>query len=270
MTNRMKAALIYAKKLQWSVLPLHSIKAGKCTCGRSDCSSPGKHPLIPNGVRGASKNPEAIKQWWYRWPFANVAVATGRPSGFFVLDVDGAEGADSLRDLEAEHGKLPDTVEQITGGGGRHLLFRYHLGREIANKVSVRPGLDIRGDGGYIVVSPSIHISGRRYEWEVSSRPFEAEMADPPAWLLKLVSREKKTQAQAVDWPGLISKICEGARNQTLARYAGRLLAHGIGGKETLYLILALNSFACKPPLPDEEVITIVSSICRKELQKWR
>lgn len=268
MTDRMKAALVYAAKLQWSVLPLHSIKAGKCTCGRVECSSPGKHPLICNGVRGATKDPRVIKQWFTRWPFTNIGIATGERSGFFVLDIDGEIGADSLRDLEAEHGKLPDTVEQITGGGGRHLLFRYHLGREIANKVSFRPGLDIRGDGGYIVVPPSVHVSGNKYTWEVSSRPLEVEMAEPPGWLLKLVSKEKRTPAQDADWPGLISEICEGARNETLARYAGRLLAHGIGGKETLHLILALNSFACKPPLPDEEVITIVSSICRKELQK--
>lgn len=268
MADFLKAALVYAIKLQWSVLPLHSIKAGKCTCARSDCSSPGKHPLIFNGVRGASKNPKIIKQWCYRWPWANIGIATGKKSGFFVIDLDGEEGADSLRELEAEHGKLPDTIEQVTGSGGRHLLFRYHLGREIANKVSFRPGLDIRGDGGYIVVSPSVHVSGNKYTWEVSSRPLEVEMADPPAWLLELVSKEKRTPAQDEDWPGLIFEIREGVRNETLTRYAGRLLAHGIGGKETLHLILALNAYACKPPLPDEEVTTIVSSICRKELQK--
>ena len=270
MADRMKAALIYAKFLQWSVLPLHSIKAGKCTCGRSDCSSPGKHPLIPNGVRGATKDPRVIKQWFTRWPFANIGIATGERSGFFVLDIDGEIGADSLRDLEAEHGKLPDTVEQITGSGGRHLLFRYPRGRQILNKVGLRDHVDIRSTGGYIVVPPSLHVSGNSYEWEASSRPLEVKMSDAPAWLLQLVVSQRKPPAQDEDWPGLISEIREGARNQTLARYAGRLLAHGIGGKETLYLILALNSFACKPPLPDEEVTTIVSSICQKELQKWR
>ena len=242
MADRMKAAMVYAAKLQWAVLPLHSIKDGRCTCGRVECSSPGKHPLICNGVRGATKDPRVIKQWWYRWPFANVGIAAGRPSGFFVVDVDGAPGADSLWELEAEHGKLPDTIEQVTGSGGRHLLFKHPDKLAVPNKVGLRPGLDIRGDGGYIVVAPSVHASGRMYAWEISSQPLEVEMADPPAWLLELVSREKKTQAQAVDWPGLISEICEGARNETLARYAGRLLAHGIGGKETLYLILALNA----------------------------
>lgn len=270
MVDRMKAALIYAKNLQWSVLPLHSIKAGKCTCGRSDCSSPGKHPLIPNGVRGATKDPRVIKQWWYRWPFANIGIATGRPSGFFVVDVDGEIGADSLKGLEGKYGPLPGTIEQITGGGGCHLLFKCPRNINIGNKVSLLDGIDIRGNGGYIVVSPSVHVSGNKYMWEISSRPLEVKMADPPAWLLELVSREKKTPAQDVDWPGLISEICEGARNETLTRYAGRLLAHGIGGKETLHLILALNAYACNPPLPDEEVTTIVSSICQKELQKWR
>ena len=267
-SDTLKAALIYAVKMNWSVLPLHSIKAGKCTCGRVECPSPGKHPLIYNGVRGATKDLRVIKQWFIKWPFANVGIATGRPSGFFVVDVDGAEGADSLRELEAEHGKLPDTIEQVTGGGGRHLLFRYHPGREIANKVSLRPGLDIRGDGGYIVVSPSVHVSGNKYMWEISSRPLEVEMAEPPGWLLRFVAKEKKTPAQDVDWPGLIDEIPQGKRNQTLARYAGRLIGRGITGKEVLSLILALNRFSCKPPLSDEEVMVIVDSICQKELRK--
>ena len=268
MADRMKAAMVYAAKLQWAVLPLHSIKAGKCTCGRVECSSPGKHPLICNGVRGATKDPRVIKQWWYRWPFANVGIAAGRPSGFFVVDVDGAPGADSLWELEAEHGKLPDTIEQVTGSGGRHLLFKHPDKLAVPNKVGLRPGLDIRGMAGISWWRPA---SMRAGGCTLGRSP-------PSLWRLRWPTRrpgywslfQEKKRPRPKLWTGrgLISEICEGARNETLTRYAGRLLARGIGGKETLYLILALNARACKPPLPDEEVITIVSSICRKELQK--
>ena len=267
-SDTLKAALIYAVKMNWSVLPLHSIKAGKCTCGRVECSSPGKHPLICNGVRGATKDPRVIKQWFTRWPFANIGIATGEDSGFFVLDIDGEIGGDSLRELEAEHGKLPDTVEQITGGGGRHLLFRYPRGRQILNKVGLCDHVDIRSTGGYIVIPPSLHVSGNSYEWEMSSRPLEVKVSDAPAWLLQLVVSQRKPPAQDEDWPGLIGEIPQGKRNQTLARYAGRLIGRGITGKEVLSLILALNRFSCNPPLSDEEVTNIVASICQKELRK--
>ncbi len=267
--DTMKAALIYAAKLGWSVLPLHSIKAGVCTCGKADCTSSGKHPLLRNGVKGATLNTKVIRSAWGRWPFANVGIATGAASGFFVLDVDGEIGGESLKELEAEHGKIPATIEQITGGGGRHLLFKSPKNINIGNKVRLFDGIDIRGDGGYIVAPPSIHISGRRYEWEISSRPFEVEMAEPPKWLIELI-QQSSAPTPGADWPGLITEIPKGERNQTLARYAGRLINRRITGKETLLLILALNGFACRPPLPEDEVKKIVDSICAAELQKTR
>lgn len=264
-----EAAMIYTQKLNWAILPLHSIKADICTCGKADCTSPGKHPLTKNGVKSAAKILKLVDTWWARWPFANVGIATGAASGFFVLDVDGEIGAESLKELEAEHGKIPATIEQITGGGGRHLLFKSPRNTKIGNKVRLFDGIDIRGDGGYVVAPPSVHISGRRYEWEISSRPFEVEMADPPGWLLELIQQSNVPTPEA-DWPGLITEIPKGERNATLARYAGRLINRRITGRETLLLILALNDFACRPPLPEEEVKKIVDSICAAELRKAR
>jgi hypothetical protein len=148
-------ALRYAE-LGWAVLPLHSLKAGACTCGRSDCPSPGKHPLtdlVPHGVHDASRDVKKIAEWFGRVPTANVGIATGEPSGIVALDVDPRNGGDDLlADLERKHGKLPDTALQLTGGGGYHYLFQYEPGTRLR---SPGRGIDVKSTGGYIVADPT-------------------------------------------------------------------------------------------------------------------
>mgnify|MGYP001501609181 CR=1 FL=1 len=264
----LRAALAYAVRFCWAVLPLHSIRAGRCTCGRPDCPSPGKHPLTPHGVQDATKDPVAIQRWWHRWPWANVGVATGQVSGFWVLDVDVDKGGDeSLRELEAKHGRLPDTVEALTGGGGRHILFRWP-GRPVPNRVGLAPGLDVRGGGGYILVAPSLHRSGRRYAWELSSRPDEVPIAPAPPWLLAMVlgGADSRRATPPEEWRKLAAfGVSEGQRNVTIARLAGHLLRRGVDGYVTAALLLALNEARFKPPLPAEEVLRTVASIAKRE-----
>lgn len=86
-TPMLKAALAYAQKLKWAVLPLHTVKNGQCSCGRPDCTSPGKHPRVARGVHDATTDPSVIIGWWRRWPNANIGIRTGAASGFFVVDV---------------------------------------------------------------------------------------------------------------------------------------------------------------------------------------
>jgi hypothetical protein len=166
------------------VFPLHCIMpSGYCTCGRSDCNSPGKHPRTRNGVKDATREPDQIKEWWTRWPGANVGLAVGKDAGVWVLDIDGKVGAESLAELEAEIGKLPATLEVRTGGGGRHLYFLWPKDRQIRNKQGVRPKIDVRGQDGYVLLPPSNHESGRLYEWANS-----AQVAPAPAALKDLVA----------------------------------------------------------------------------------
>jgi len=124
----------------------------------------GKKPLIKDWPKKATTDARKINEWWTKWPDANIGVATGEGSGLFVLDVDGEEGSNSLIALEAEIGPLPETLESQTGTGGRHLFFLMPK-RDIRNKQSFRPGLDIRGNGGYVLVAPSVHPNGRSYNW---------------------------------------------------------------------------------------------------------
>lgn len=218
--NLLPAALAYINRFQWPVFPVHGIQDGQCTCGNGDCKRPGKHPigkLAPQGLKDATRDPEIATAWWRMAPYANIGVPTGAVSGLVVLDVDTAKyGEDSLFDLTQRFGPLPFTVMALTGGGGMHYLFA-HPGPPLKIRNSVEnlgPGLDVRGDGGYIVVAPSSHLSGRRYEWELSCHPKAVALAPLPDWLLeRIVDAPRPPPAPSAEpaagrlYPGEIRRI---------------------------------------------------------------
>jgi len=193
----LKRAALYYANYGWPVIPLHSMKDGRCSCGRVRCDSPGKHPTTKHGPKDASRNSIQLATWWDARPDANIGVRTGRNAGIVVIDVDPRHGGDeSLAELVREHGELPATVEALTGGGGRHLVFK-HPGGTIRNRSNMRPGIDVRGDGGYIVAPPSNHASGGQYRWREGHGPHETTPAEMPAWLLALVTRGNLEDANA-------------------------------------------------------------------------
>jgi len=178
------AAIAYAAR-GWAVFPVHGILEHSCTCRRG-CADPGKHPMVARGFHAASRDPQRILRWWDRWPSANIGVATGAASGIVVLDVDPRSGGEcSLEALTARRGPIPETLSARTGGGGWHLFFA-HPGGQIPNTAgrlpghtASAPGLDVRGDGGYIIVPPSVHASGTPYRWvDADQSP-----APAPPWL---------------------------------------------------------------------------------------
>ena len=256
--NTLTCALDYAKR-GWPVLPLYGARDGRCTCGKVDCGSPAKHPCTTNGLKGASTDRATIEGWWAKWPAANIGITTGAASGLVVLDVDPRHGGnESLDELIAEHGPLPATVECLTGGGGRHLYF-LHPGGTIKNSAGkIGNGLDVKADGGYVVAPPSVHVSGRDYAWEVSSDPGETPLADPPAWLLALLSNGKTKPAAPV-----AGRISAGTRNTSLARLAGSMRREGATEAGILAALRAENVARCDPPLADSEVESIARSIGR-------
>ena len=173
--------------------------------------------------------------------------------------MDGAIGEDSLHALMQDHGALPDTVEALTGGGGRHILFQ-HPGRAIRNSAGrLGPGLDIRADGGYIVAAPSVHPSGHAYEWEASSLPGQVPLASMPEWLLALLCEPQRVHVNGVD------HVEQGGRNAHLASVAGTMRRRGMSAVEIEAALLIENAEHCRPPLPDDEVRRIAASISRYE-----
>src|SRR5699024_2309419 len=155
----LKIALGYARLLGWSVFPLHSFIHEKCTCYNLNCVNKEKHPANINGVQDPTPETDIINKRCTDRPFLNIAIDTGKKSRFLVLYIDTdfhkgtwITGFEALDDLQQEHGELPSTPYQITGSGGNHFLFKHVEG--IGNKTNLFPSIDIRGDGGYIVVSP--------------------------------------------------------------------------------------------------------------------
>jgi hypothetical protein len=118
-------ALGYAAR-GWRVLPVHSIRDGRCTCRHPGCLTPGKHPIERGWQHRATTSGADIWEWWERWPYANVGIATGFESGIFVPDIDPDKGGGAtLAALIAEHGPLPATRTHRTGSGGTHYLFSH-------------------------------------------------------------------------------------------------------------------------------------------------
>jgi len=199
-----------------------------------------------------------VRGWFERWPSSNIAVVTGAISGIVVLDVDMQHGGEeSLKRFALRNAGMPLTVEAATGGGGRHVYFK-HPGFALA------PGLDLRGDGGVIIVPPSIHSSGKPYSWHKGKAPDEIALAPLPDWLL--VPRFGGTMPghPLSYWRNLVHEgVSEGERNATIASFTGHLLWHGVDPDVALELMLAWNRMRCRPPLDDEEVIRTVRSIER-------
>lgn len=178
----------------WYILPVHSVSNGACSCGKPDCGSPGKHPRTSKGVHSASDDPKQIAAWAAQYPGTNWALAAGR-SGIVVLDVDAGKGGyESLNALEARLGALPETVMANTGGGGLHILFAKPDKITVKSPVNaLGKGIDIRADGAYVVIHPSVHKSGAQYLWSEGYAPEELTPAPLPPELLAELSAKVRT-----------------------------------------------------------------------------
>jgi hypothetical protein len=146
-----------------------------------------KDPATRRGFYDSTSNKAVLNRYFGGFHPYNIGIRTGIPSGFIVTDVDGPKGAESLAQLEAEHGPLPKTRVSTTGKG-KHYWFIARI--EIPCSISkVAPGIDIKADGGYIVAPPSIHPNGSVYRFEN-----DAPLVDAPEWLVKLAI-QKPTKA---------------------------------------------------------------------------
>jgi hypothetical protein len=154
-------------ELGYYVFPLHTPgEGGICSCLDRACASVGKHPRVQKGFLAATVSADQIRAWWGMWPQANIAIRTGSLSRCWVLDVDPAHGGDaSLVDLRLVLPEIETTRCAWTGGGGLHYYFAWPAEGSVRNHQARWPGIDIRGEGGYVVAPPSLHRTGLRYEW---------------------------------------------------------------------------------------------------------
>lgn len=150
--------------LGFSVVPIHRVNNGKCSCQSPKCKSPGKHPvtrLVPHGFKEASADVGKLHEWFGEHDY-NIGIATGKQSGIVVVDVDGQAGLDSLETLKVQG--ISFETAYVTTGRGKHYYFRYPMGdiHIPSSSGQLAPGIDIRAEGGMVVAPPSLHASGTR------------------------------------------------------------------------------------------------------------
>jgi hypothetical protein len=182
----LSAALQYAQS-GYAVLPLWwPINEKQCACGNPNCRSVGKHPigvLVPNGVKDATTDLATVQAWWTRYPQANIGIACGKISGIIVVDLDGEAGEATLARLKETRGARPqDSGWQVITGRGRHLYYKYTEGIDVRTKQL--DGLEVRCDDAYVVAPPSLHKSGKRYSWDISTTSRDQSLPPLPDYLI--------------------------------------------------------------------------------------
>lgn len=245
MSGNLNAALNAAKR-GWHVFPI----------------IPGqKKPLVPDNLAAATTDEAQIREWWTKWPDANIGVACGK-SGLVVLDVDtkdGKKGGNSLFNLlEGDiESPLLNTLNAHSWSGGRHYFFKGECG---SSQSKLGPGLDIKGAGGYVVIAPSFveedGLAGK-YRWADPGEGEKWPIADFPD-LFRPKEISKSPVRDTVQIP-------EGSRNAELTRRAGLYRRIGMSPSAIEAALRVDNVAMCATPLPDKEIATIAKSVGRYE-----
>ncbi|MEK7750865.1 MAG: bifunctional DNA primase/polymerase [Acidobacteriota bacterium] len=222
------------------------------------CKPRGKEPLTSHGFKDATTDQARIAEWWGRCPNANIGVPTGSASELLVWDVDPRNGGEtSLKSLAEEHGQFPSTAQQTTGGGGRHFVFRHPGGIRCG---VLAAGIDLKADGGYIVVAPSIHPNGKTYQWDAPQGPKALlNPADVPAWLVERIGVALNGRRAEAAVEG--DKWAPGERNSRLTSLGGTMRRRGMSREAIEAALLAENRRRCDPPLSEAEVRRIAESV---------
>lgn len=258
-SSRTKELALEYARLGWPILPLHTpTPENGCSCRVATCDSIGKHPRTRNGSKDATNDVASVRRWWEMWPEANIGIATGQKSNLVVIDVDPRHGGDKSWTEWCNQNDLPETLKSLTGGGGFHLYFTTN--EPTKNRVNVLPGVDVRGEDGYIVAPGSIHASQQRYRWESDVSKIKPALL--PEVLKNLILQQHKSST-IIRIHG--DSIPCGTRNATLASIAGVLRRQGLEEKGIVHALSILNQSACSSPLDSAEVAAIAKSISRYE-----
>jgi putative DNA primase/helicase len=256
-----KAALWYATN-GIPVFPLHYPVAGACSCGSRDCSA-GKHPLTQHGLHEATTDIAQVTRWWQQWPAANIGMPTGAASGRVVVDTDPRNGGPVNRgEIIQQLGPIPDTGEVQTGGDGRHLHFLWDNGPV---PKAIAKGVDLKGNGGYVVMPPSLHISGKRYAVDGRDPGLILDPAPAPGWLKKAIVAARANGHAKADPDAPVAKWGQGERNNNLASIAGSMRRRGCSRGAIEAALLGANAAQCDPPLTHDEGRQIAASVARYE-----
>lgn len=280
-TDLASEAKYYAEALQWRVIPCHTPIGSGCSCGKSDCKKPGKHPRLSSWQTKATSNIEQVAKWWQQWPSANIGLALGPGSQVFDIEYDDSEGESTAEEL-LSHIKTP----KYRSHRSTHYLFYFGDSLKPAKAVYRWRGLELRfgtdGKGALSIVPPSLHASGSRYEWLL--HPAKVGLAEPPSWLAEAMAEATAKAPESSPSVSLASGISftmaseketlqnspgasEGNRFAKLMELAGRHIAMHGPNSDLITLALAWNN-RCSPPKEQSEILQLVGRLCDKELGK--
>ena len=213
-----------------SVIPVHGIVDRECTCGRSNCESPGKHPILPSWKEFQNRLPTVnqIEGWFNQYPNANAAELTGNHE--MVVDVDrpGAEPEFATRTVR-------------TGGGGLH----YYFATNRRWKNSAKGDVHVRGEGGYVLIPPSAHRSGNIYRYLDEGKPAQIERG-----AIKLIDPEA---------------VFSGNRHDAAGKFIGHLFKEGKGVHQVRKELMQWNEEHVYPPLSQNELNRYIDDVATKE-----
>ncbi|RIK72918.1 MAG: hypothetical protein DCC68_25720 [Planctomycetota bacterium] len=229
------------------------------------CAPGSKEPLTERGFHDASTDVGVIESWWHFHPSANVAIAT---DGLIVLDVDGDANEWLTTDRALDLAVAPLCR---TASGGRHYYFRQPAQGEYRGHAGrLAPHVDVRANGGYAVVPPSVLAGGKTYRWaeDMALDAPPDRLPEPPAWFVEALDQlaaSPPTAAHVASGAAEANTIPDGQRNATLARLAGTMRRVGMAQAEIVAALHVTNNTRCSPPLDADEVERIAASVARYE-----
>ena len=266
------------------VIPLCSSNhKGMTSSHIKGCTSPGKRPLVSNWTNITNVSREQFKAWSEQFPTANWGMVLGQTLYYNLvgIDIDGVEGEEYWKQITKDK-VLPDTVEFSTGAG-RRILYQLPYGLQTKKNKTTLDGAHAEVafccQGQQTVIPPSVHHTGRKYEWVPGKSPFEIDVAQAPQWIIDLVSIKgkdtnspnapKENKSQKVTAKEMKEKVTEGGRNNQLTRLMGSMIARTDMSLEVaLGAALSMNETQFDPPLDENEVIRTVTSVWEIEQRK--
>jgi len=230
-----------------------------------------KAPVLSDWPAKATTDSDTIAKWWQQNPEANVGLVCGEQ--IVVLDVDGPPGWESLTGVGLKPEQLPVTwIAQTGRDGGQHLYFRHSYDSH-RSRVRLLVGVDIKGDGGYVVAPPSVHPNGNHYQWQAGRAPWDVNLAELPESLLQLLAkRDHRSNGddghdahddeprKRFDTARALAGVPEGQRDETIFKLTMRLRNAEVPREmaETLVLEAARN---CLPPFPENTALGKVARV---------
>lgn len=250
----------------WAIFPCHSIRNGECSCGQASCTNRGKHPRTFNGVKGATSNREQVAAWREMWPDANWALATGAPSGVWVLDLDRSDTKDGAAAIKAwleERSIVPFATHVVqTGSGGLHYYF-VGPGIDLRNRVGVLPGVDVRATGGYVLLPGSNHLKG---DYRVIR---DVRITHAPQLLVDFLSStsgagggEHGPLPSDLDF---LDGVDEGSRDDTIFRKACQLRRKYNDNRDIVTAFVVAAAVQCNPPFPISDAMVKIEQAFRQD-----